>query len=156
MEGITILSLALDAYIQVLCRSKYLNSTNHKMPRMHSFTCQISIVYSMFPEVDGSSRKNEHQYPNEHSKSLKYNNTRSLPSTPPPVLPSNSSFNNHSPAQPPGPRPVSVVSSRSYPGIESALEGTNNRNSHAEISTTPVIHTYSVWMGSVMVEFIIR
>ncbi|CAE6487327.1 unnamed protein product [Rhizoctonia solani] len=84
------------------------------------------------------------------------NHLRSLPSTPPPVMPSSSSFNGQSQPQVPGSRPLSVVSSRSYPGIESALEGTNNRSTHVETNTTPVVHTYNVWMGSVMVDVIIR
>ncbi|CAE6456334.1 unnamed protein product [Rhizoctonia solani] len=85
-----------------------------------------------------------------------YNNhLRSLPSTPPPAMPNSSSFNG-SPPQASGSRHLSVVSSRSYPGIESALGGTNNRSSRVEINTAPVVHVYNVWMGSVMVDFIIR
>ncbi|KAG8750712.1 hypothetical protein FRC11_010153, partial [Ceratobasidium sp. 423] len=69
------------------------------------------------------------------------------------MMPSSSSFNGH---QAPGSRPLSVVSSRSYPAIESALEGTNNRTPHVETTTAPVVHTYSVCMGNAMVDFIIR
>ncbi|KAL5637099.1 hypothetical protein ACGC1H_000917 [Rhizoctonia solani] len=85
-----------------------------------------------------------------------YNNyLRSLPSTPPPAMPNSSSFN-RSPPQASESRPLSAASSRSYPGIESALGGTNNRSSHMEMHTTHVVHVYNVWMGSVMVNFIIR
>ncbi|KAH7343988.1 hypothetical protein B0J17DRAFT_644903 [Rhizoctonia solani] len=74
-----------------------------------------------------------------------YNNhIRSLPSTPPPVIPDSSSFN--------GP-PASV--SRAL-RIESALGGANNGSSYIETSAVPVVHTYNAWMGTLMVEFIIR
>ncbi|CEL59360.1 hypothetical protein RSOLAG1IB_03293 [Rhizoctonia solani AG-1 IB] len=82
---------------------------------------------------------------------------RSLPSTPPPpAVLGSSSASGYSPFQASGSRPQSVVSSHSYPGIESTLGGTNNRGPQADTNTTPVIHSYSAWMGNVMVEFIIR
>ncbi|CAE6461474.1 unnamed protein product [Rhizoctonia solani] len=84
-------------------------------------------------------------------------NPRCLPSTPPPSMTGNPNFNGHSPFQASGSRPQSVVSSRSYPGIESALERTNNGNPRVDASSIiPVVHNYCAWMGNVMVEFIIR
>ncbi|ELU37754.1 hypothetical protein AG1IA_08212 [Rhizoctonia solani AG-1 IA] len=84
-------------------------------------------------------------------------NPRCLTSTLPPSMTGNPNFNGHSPFQASGSRPQSVVSSRSYPGIESALERTNNGNPRVDASSIiPVVHNYCAWMGNVMVEFIIR
>ncbi|KAJ1308454.1 hypothetical protein OPQ81_004158 [Rhizoctonia solani] len=84
------------------------------------------------------------------------NHMRSLPSTPPSVTPTASSFNVHSPPQASGSRPHSVISSLPYPTIEPAPGGSNNGGSHVETNTAPVVHIYNVRMGSVMVDFIIR